>query len=47
MLHVAIETKGIAIEYIYTNKVIVISLIKPIPSNAFKAHLLTLGIRMV
>jgi len=45
--HVTIEKKGIAIKYIYTNKVIIVSLIKPTPSDAFKTHVLSLGIRKV
>ena len=41
---VAIETKNIVIKYIYTNKVIVVSLIKPTPNDAFKTHTLSLRI---
>ena len=38
MGHVTLETKGIVIKYTHTNKVIVISFIKPIPSDAFKTY---------
>jgi len=44
---VTIETKAIGIEYIYTNKVIVVSLTNLIPSDGFKTHTLCLGIRKV
>jgi len=41
---IAIETKDIAIKYIYTNKVIVVSLIEPIPKDTFKTHMLILRV---
>jgi len=47
MLLVAIETKDIIINCTYTNKVITVSLIKSIPSDTFKAHMLSLEIRQV
>ena len=43
----AIKTKEVAIKYIPTNKMIVDTLTKPIPRDAFKAHSLSLGFRRV
>ena len=43
----AIKTKEIAIKYIPTNKMIADPLTKPIPRDAFKAHVLNLGVRRV
>lgn len=45
MGHVTLETKGIVIKYAHTNKVIGLSFIKSIPSDAFETHMLSLGIR--
>ena len=44
---VTIETKEIAIKYMYTKKVFMSLLTKPIPSDTFKTHMLSLGIRKV
>ena len=44
---VTIETKDIAIKYMYSKKVFVSLLTKLIPSDTFKAHMLSLGIRKV
>jgi len=41
----AIKTKEITIKYIPTNKIIVDPLTKPIPRDAFKSHMLSLGLR--
>jgi len=40
----AIEIKEVVIKYIPTNKMIANPLTKPIPRDAFKAHLLSLGL---
>jgi len=40
VLLVIIETKDIVINHIHNSKVIVISLIRCIPSHVFKAHML-------
>ena len=47
MLFVIIGTKAIAIKYMYTKKVFMSLLTKPIPSDMFKIHMLSLGIRKV
>jgi len=47
VLLVSIETKAIAINYMYVEKVIVSLLTKPIPSDMFKTHILSLGIHKV
>ena len=43
-LCVTIETKEIAIKYMYTKKVFVSLLTKLIPSDTFKTHMLSLGV---
>ena len=47
MLLVTIEAKDIAIKYTHNKKMIIFPMTKPIPSNAFKAHMLSLEIRKV
>ena len=44
MLFVTIETKDIPSKYIYTDKVIVVSLTKPTFNYSFKTHTLSVGI---
>ena len=44
---ITIETKDIAIQYIRTTKLIVVSFIKPIPRDTFKEHMLSLGVYKV
>ena len=44
---VTIETKDIAIKHMYTKKVFMSLLTKPILSDTFKTHMLSLGIRKV
>ena len=46
MLVVIIKTEGIAIKYIYTNNMIVVSLTYP-SDHVFKAHMLSLGVLKV
>ena len=43
MLLATIKKKKVAITYIFTNNMTVDSLPKPIPRDAFKAHMLSLG----
>jgi len=43
----AIKTKEIAIKYIPTYKMSADLLTKPIPRDAFKSHMLSLGLRRV
>jgi len=47
VLLVTIETKDITIKYMYTKKVFMSLLTKPIPSDTFKTHTLNLEIRKV
>ena len=47
MLLVTTEIKDIAIKYIHNKKMIIFAITKPIPSNAFKAHMLSLEIHKV
>jgi len=46
-LCVTIETKDIVIKYMYTKKVFMSILTKLIPSDTFKTHMVSLGIRKV
>ena len=43
----AIKSKEIVIKYISTNKMITNPLTKPIPRDAFKSHMLSLGLHRV
>ena len=43
----AIKTKMVAINYIPTNKMIADPLTNSIPQDAFKVHILSLGLRVV
>jgi len=45
VLLVSIKTKDVVIKFRYINKVIVVSLIEPILSDALKAYMSSLGIR--